>query len=224
MPRYGVPSRVLRRAPERFSALRPPLDSGSVKQVKNPGRRNAPRERDGLFDMVKCEYAAPAFVIAGLDKRSLQPGADGSRLKIMREQGCDDGKDARRTKRKAGLRPLPVLVLFRPVISGKPSRPDRREGGIEVKGRTREPREVTPAQKSPRRFAPPGVVSSTRHASIKERCRGGRGCEGRSFPDPGARRRRSAWRCWQALYRSPPRSMPSPASGRSHRSPRRTTV
>src|SRR5262245_47289658 len=97
--------------------------------------------------MVKCEYAAPAFVIAGLDKRSLQPGADGSRLKIMREQSCDDGKDARRTKSgcavadrrrppvadvgasKAGLRPLPVLVLFRPVISGKPSRPDRREGG-----------------------------------------------------------------------------------------------
>src|SRR5262245_26630071 len=129
MPRYGVPSRVLRRAPERFSALRPPLDSGSVKQVTNPGRKNAPRERDGLFDMVKCEYAAPAFVIAGLDKRNLEPGGDGSRLKIMREQSCDDGKDAPRTKRKAGLRPLPVLVLFRPVISGKPSRPRPARGG-----------------------------------------------------------------------------------------------
>jgi hypothetical protein len=110
--------------------------------------------------MVKCEYAAPAFVIAGLDKRSLEPGGDGSRLKITREQSCDDGKDARRTKRKAGLRPLPVLVLFRPVISGKPSRPDRREGVIEVKGRTREPREVTPAQKKPPAVAPPGIVNS----------------------------------------------------------------
>src|SRR6516225_6494485 len=40
-------------APERFSALRPPLDSGSVKQrMQNPGRKSAPRERDGLFEIV----------------------------------------------------------------------------------------------------------------------------------------------------------------------------
>src|SRR5262249_51141191 len=43
-------------APERFSALRPPLDSGSVKQgCKTPGAKNAPRERDGLFDIVRWE-------------------------------------------------------------------------------------------------------------------------------------------------------------------------
>src|SRR6266496_1719887 len=43
-------------APERFSALRPPLDFGvSEAKVAEPGRRNAPRERDGLFDIVSWE-------------------------------------------------------------------------------------------------------------------------------------------------------------------------
>ena len=78
-------------------------------------------------------------------------------------------------------------------------------------------------KKEPRRVAPPGVVSSTRHASIKERCRGGRGSAGRSCLDPGARRTQSAWRYSRHRSRSP-RSMPSAASGRSHRSPHRTTV
>ena len=40
-------------APERFSALRPPLDSGWRSKVAKPGRKNAPRERDGLFDIVR---------------------------------------------------------------------------------------------------------------------------------------------------------------------------
>src|SRR5262249_13969328 len=40
-------------APERFSALRPPLDAGERSKVASPGRRNAPRERDGLFDIVR---------------------------------------------------------------------------------------------------------------------------------------------------------------------------
>src|SRR6266478_9538301 len=42
-------------APERFSALRPPLDSGERSKVANPGRKNAPRERDGLFDIVSWD-------------------------------------------------------------------------------------------------------------------------------------------------------------------------
>src|SRR5215472_5556048 len=42
--------RVLRRAPERLSALRPPLIGVSEATVANPGRRHAPRERDGLFE------------------------------------------------------------------------------------------------------------------------------------------------------------------------------
>src|SRR5215468_603846 len=42
-------------APERFSALRPPLDSGWRSKVAKPGRGRAPRERDGLFDIVKWE-------------------------------------------------------------------------------------------------------------------------------------------------------------------------
>src|SRR5262249_38461787 len=37
-------------APERLSALRPPLDSGWRSKVASPGRKNAPRERDGLFE------------------------------------------------------------------------------------------------------------------------------------------------------------------------------
>src|SRR6266516_3173193 len=40
-------------APERLSALRPPLDWGERSQNANPGRKSAPRERAGLFDMVK---------------------------------------------------------------------------------------------------------------------------------------------------------------------------
>ena len=51
--RRGHAPRVLRRAPERLSALRPPLDSGERSKGAKPGRRNAPRERDGLFDMVR---------------------------------------------------------------------------------------------------------------------------------------------------------------------------
>jgi hypothetical protein len=40
-------------APERFSALRPPLDSGvSEARMQTPDAKNAPRERDGLFDIV----------------------------------------------------------------------------------------------------------------------------------------------------------------------------
>src|SRR5262249_40443901 len=45
--------RVFRRAPERLSALRPPFDSGWRSKVANPGRKNAPREREGLFDIVR---------------------------------------------------------------------------------------------------------------------------------------------------------------------------
>src|SRR5215471_4900709 len=37
-------------APERFSALRPPLDSGWRSKGANPGRGDVPRERDGLFE------------------------------------------------------------------------------------------------------------------------------------------------------------------------------
>src|SRR6516165_1789316 len=44
-------------APERLSALRPPLDSGARSKVANPGRRNAPRERDGLFEIVRAIVA-----------------------------------------------------------------------------------------------------------------------------------------------------------------------
>jgi len=35
-------------APERLSALRPPLDSGERSKGAKPGRRRAPREREDL--------------------------------------------------------------------------------------------------------------------------------------------------------------------------------
>jgi len=44
-------------APERFSALRPPLDSGWRSKVAKPGRKNAPREREWLFDIVRRELS-----------------------------------------------------------------------------------------------------------------------------------------------------------------------
>src|SRR2546430_5321386 len=51
LPRYVQAPRVFRRAPERLSALRPPLDSGERSKVASPGRgKRAPRERDGLFE------------------------------------------------------------------------------------------------------------------------------------------------------------------------------
>ena len=64
-PRKRLAYRVMIRptgashAPERLSALRPPLDSGWRSKVANPGRKNAPRERDGLFDIVSCEVRDP---------------------------------------------------------------------------------------------------------------------------------------------------------------------
>src|SRR5262245_29827387 len=41
-------------APERLSALRPPSFGVSEARMQTPGAENAPRERDGLFDMVNC--------------------------------------------------------------------------------------------------------------------------------------------------------------------------
>ena len=40
-------------APERLSALRPPSFRVREATMQNPGRKNASRKRDGLFDMVK---------------------------------------------------------------------------------------------------------------------------------------------------------------------------
>jgi hypothetical protein len=57
-PRKRLAYRVMIRptgashAPERLSALRPPLDSGERSKGANPGRKNAPRERGGV---VRCQ-------------------------------------------------------------------------------------------------------------------------------------------------------------------------
>src|SRR6516162_3659352 len=54
VPRHVHATRVFRRAPERLSALRPP--SFGVSEAKSQASdADAPRERDGLFDIVSCE-------------------------------------------------------------------------------------------------------------------------------------------------------------------------
>jgi hypothetical protein len=119
--------------------------------------------------------------------------------------------------------PTQPTTISRRRVSANGAR--QQDGGYFAQAPPAQPAPCLGHKKSPGGFCPPGVVSSTRHASIKERCRGGRGCEVRSCPDSGARRRPSAWRPGKWTYRSRWRpSMPSPASGRSHRSPHRTTV
>jgi hypothetical protein len=154
----------------RTSVGAPPTPRFGVSEAKlqNPGT-NAPRERDGLFEIVT----------AAVQRRAAMGHA------LIPRQRAQKPNDPRR-----------------------PS-----------------PASCSAHKKSPGGLAPPGSSAQTRHASIKERCRGGRGCEGRSCPYPGPDRSQWAWLCRPAPYRSlVPRSMPSPTSGRSHRSPHRTTV
>jgi hypothetical protein len=53
VPRYVHAPRVFRRAPERLSALRPPLVGVSEAKRQSPDAAMRARERDGLFEMVK---------------------------------------------------------------------------------------------------------------------------------------------------------------------------
>src|SRR5215470_2483541 len=55
LPRHVQAPRVFRRAPERLSALRPPSLRVSEATMQTPGADNAPRERDGLFEIVRWE-------------------------------------------------------------------------------------------------------------------------------------------------------------------------
>src|SRR6516225_4103116 len=61
-------------------------------------------------------------------------------------------------------------------------RPGRR--GAQNQLQRAQPASCSGDKKSPGGLAPPGSSAPTRHASIKERCGGGRGGEGRSCPDP----------------------------------------
>jgi hypothetical protein len=67
-PRKRLACRVMARkagashAPERLSALRPPLDWGERSKNAKPGRKTAPRERDGLFDMVNIAIRCAAIL------------------------------------------------------------------------------------------------------------------------------------------------------------------
>jgi hypothetical protein len=67
----GVPQGTLRRCTEHrnvLSALRHPSFPGARSKKQNLGAKNAPRERDGLFEMVKWnQKCVLRTVIAGLD-------------------------------------------------------------------------------------------------------------------------------------------------------------
>jgi len=119
---------------------------GERSKVAKPGRRHAPRERDGLFGIVRWE--------------------------------------------------LPKPVRQRAASLPSSSRGARAPSALARAHRLRSWRAAQPQKKSPGGFAPPGVVSSARHASIKERCRGGRGPAVRSCLGSGPGTRRSAWRYW----------------------------
>src|SRR5262249_25079182 len=55
-PAYRVMIRLTgAAAPERLSALRPPSLRVSEATMQTPGADNAPRERDGLFEIVRWE-------------------------------------------------------------------------------------------------------------------------------------------------------------------------
>ena len=83
--------------------------------------------------MVRCEYAAPAFVTAGLDTEKSghpawsSPAVTGAGLRSRANKAAMQMTKAH-TSCKARLHLLPVLVLFRPVIAGEPNHPDGRRG------------------------------------------------------------------------------------------------
>jgi|SRR6516164_8786423 len=96
-------------------------------------RRRAAGRLGRRFEMVRCEYAAPAFVIAGLDTEKSghpawsSPAVTGAGLRSRANKAAMQMTKAH-TSCKARLHLLPVLVLFRPVIAGEPNHPDGRRG------------------------------------------------------------------------------------------------
>ena len=61
--------RVLRRAPQRFSALRPPLKGVSEAKRQNPDAAMRARERGGLFDMVKNDATLLVLILRSAHAR-----------------------------------------------------------------------------------------------------------------------------------------------------------
>src|SRR5262245_59047644 len=91
-------------------------------------RRRAAGRLGRRFEMVRCQYAAPAFVIAGLDaEKSGHPARSSPAVTGAGLRSCANKAAMQMTKAhtscKARLHLFPVLVLFRPVIAGEPSHP-----------------------------------------------------------------------------------------------------
>jgi hypothetical protein len=93
------------------------------------GLRRAAGRLGRRFEMVRCEYAAPAFVIAGLDTEKSahpawsSPAVTGAGLRSCANKAAMQMPKAH-TSCKARLHLFPVLVLFRSVIAGPRGRPD----------------------------------------------------------------------------------------------------
>ena len=75
-------------APERFSALRPPSFGVSEAKAANLGRRNASRERDGLFDMVNCCYAMLVLILRSAHVEDVRQTSNARARVSKDEEGC----------------------------------------------------------------------------------------------------------------------------------------
>jgi hypothetical protein len=97
--------RVFRRAPERLSALRPPLDGVSEAKRQSPDAAMRARERDGLFDIVRFANArAVAPVWSFPRKREPRITGRWSWIPTLRPL-C-----GRRPGRRGGAKEQPVAV------------------------------------------------------------------------------------------------------------------
>jgi hypothetical protein len=56
MPRYGMSNGCLARTRTSLGAPPTPLSGVSEAKMQSLGAKNAPRERDGLFDIVSCRF------------------------------------------------------------------------------------------------------------------------------------------------------------------------
>src|SRR6516225_495466 len=81
-------------APERLSALRPPLDSGERSKGANPGRKNAPRERRGVVMSAAKKRTRAEEELA--EQRRLAPVLQEAHARLRLWRTCDDKTCRRR--------------------------------------------------------------------------------------------------------------------------------
>ena len=72
-------------APERLSALRPPLDWGERSKDANPGRKSAPRERDGLFEIVSWTERDAVLILRSAHAEE-NPQSTNGRARVSKDE------------------------------------------------------------------------------------------------------------------------------------------